>query len=110
MDYEELRKVGDSIEEGDQIAIGRLDINLTVTAQPLEDNRGALLIEAEKKHHPQQGVVTSVMISLGYPSGGDNLMIDKYEMDERSDGMGDYHLGEELEESSYEMDQLNIID
>jgi len=110
MDDEELREIGDSIEEGDEIAIGRLDINLTVTAQPLEDNTGALLVEAGKNHHPQEGVVTSIMISLGHPSGGDNLMIEEYEMKERSDGLDGYHVGERLEEGSYELDQLSVID
>lgn len=109
MEDDELREVGDSIEKGDQIAIGRLDINLTVKARPIEDNTGALLIEAHKKHHPQEGVVTSVTITLGHPSGGDNLMIDEFEMEERSDALDGYHVGERLERGTYELEKLSVV-
>lgn len=109
MDDNELREVGNSIEEGDKIAIGRLDINLTVKAQPIEDNTGALLIEADKEHYPQQGIVTTVVITLDHPSGGDNLMIDKFEMEEQSDALGGYHVGERLERGTFKLEQLMVV-
>lgn len=110
MDDGELREVGNAIERGDEIAIGQLDVELTVTARPIEDNTGALLIEAEKTHHPEQGVVTSVVITLDHPSGGDDLMIDKFEMEERSDAMNGYHVGERLERNTFKLEQLSIVD
>ena len=109
MNNNELREVGDSIEEGDEIVIGRLNVNLTITARPIEDNTGALLIEAHKKHHPREGVVTSVTITLDHPSGGDNLMIDEFEMEERSDARDGYHIGERLERGTYELERLSVV-
>ena len=111
MDDEELRKVGDAIEVGNTIRIGKLDVELTVSARPGEDNTGALIVEAKRINHPEKGVVTSVMFTLGHPSGGDNLMIEQYVMKETSDGvLREYDFGERLESNEYRLQQLEIVE
>lgn len=111
MDDDELREVGDSIEKGDEIVIGRLDIELTVKSQPTEDNTGALIITAERRHQPEQDVVTNVLLSLGHPSGGENLEISTYELEEASkSSIHEYHIGERLEMNHYKLQQLSLVD
>lgn len=111
MDCEELREVGDSIEAGDKITIGRLDLELTVTERPLEDHTGALIINAERKHHPEQGVKTNVLFTLGHPSGGENLEISTEELEKtRENSIDQYRIGERLEVNHYKLQHLSLVD
>ncbi|QWC20723.1 hypothetical protein [Halorubrum sp. 2020YC2] len=97
MNDSELRKVGESIETGDKITIGQLDVELTVTEVIPTD--GALNIFAEKKNHPEQGHYTKVEFALDSPTSGASLMIRVYD--------GENYTGQKISEKSY--DSVNYI-
>jgi hypothetical protein len=110
MDYEQLREVGESIEKGDTIRIGRLDVPLTVTDRPVEDNTGTLLLFAAHPNHPEEGLVTNISIALGHPSGGENLDISVYEMEETNAEFQDYQIGDTIEMNQYALEELAIVE
>lgn len=98
MNDSELRKVGESIETGDKITIGQLDVELTVTEMIPTD--GTLNIFAKKKNHPEQGHYTRVEFALDSPPGtGASLMIRVYDDENYS--------GQKISEKRY--DSVNYL-
>ena len=112
MGENELRAVGESIKVGDKIRIGILDTDLTVEDRPIEESGGSLIFSASRPNYPEEGIVTSVMFSLGPQSN--SVQITKFIMEEKADdsltGPDDYDIGEEIELKIHSLQELTLVE
>jgi hypothetical protein len=107
MNEKELLEVAKSVNRNDQIRIGRLDVPLNVVGGLMEGSEGHFHIEATRSNYPEEGINTSIYITVG--AEGDNLMITKSKKVGGSDDGNSPETTEIIEETTHKLQKLSVV-
>jgi hypothetical protein len=109
MNKKELREIAKSVEEDDQIKIGRFEIPFSVRSPPGEDSEGYVHLIANRPNFPEEGVNTTIHMTVG--AKGDDLLVSKEGIKDPSRDPVDMpnNIGKVIEETTHELEELSIV-